>query len=82
MSCFIDSVVPSINRPDFSSGSLILIILFKSSFEINKVNPFPALTVPSPLIFLSNLSNTKEFALVANLGKTFLAKKNSKSKIY
>ena len=39
------------------------------------MNPFPALTVPSPLIFLSNLSNTKEVALVANLGKTFLAKK-------
>ena len=41
---------------------------------MNNVNPFPALTAPFPLIFLSNLSNTDEVALVANLGKTSLAK--------
>ena len=32
------------------------------------MNPFPALTVPCPLIFLPSLSNTEEVALVANLG--------------
>ena len=41
---------------------------------MNNVNPFPALTAPFPLIFLSSLSNTDEVALVANLGKTSLAK--------
>ena len=38
------------------------------------MNPFPALTAPFALTFLSNLSNTEEVALVANLGKTSLAK--------
>ena len=37
---------------------------------MKKVNPFPALTAPCPLIFLSKLSNICEVALVANLGKT------------
>ena len=40
---------------------------------MNKVNPFAALTTSFPLIFLSNLSNTDEVALVTNLGKTSLA---------
>ena len=43
----------------------MLIISFISSFEINRVNPFPALAahalgvamVPCPFIFHSNLSN-------------------------
>ena len=46
---------------------------------MNKVNPFRALTTPLPLIFLSNLSNTDEVALVANLGKTCLAKGTARS---
>ena len=50
--CFTVSVTPSINRPDFSSDSTILIISPISSFEMNKMNPFPALTAPAPLIFL------------------------------
>ena len=37
---------------------------------MNKVNPFLVLTASFPLIFLSNLSNTDEVALVGNLGKT------------
>ena len=41
---------------------------------MNKVNPFLALTALCPLIFLSNLSNTDEVALFANLGKTSLSK--------
>ena len=36
------------------------------------MNLFPALTAPPSLVFLSNLSNTDEVALVANLGKTSL----------
>ena len=46
---------------------------------MNKVNPFHALTALYPLIFLSNLSNTVEFALVANLGKTSSTKGTTRS---
>ena len=46
------------------------------------MNPFPALTVPTPLtpivpypqLFLLNLYNIEEVALIANLGKTSLTK--------
>ena len=41
---------------------------------MNKMNPFPALTATQTLIFLSNLSNIDKVNLVANLGKTSLAK--------
>ena len=58
---------------------MILIISSKSSFEMNKVNPYPAFTVPFPLIFNSNLSNTDEVVLVACLGKENLVKKTAKS---
>ena len=51
ISCFTISLAPSINRPDFSSDSTILIISYISSFEINKVNVLPALTDPCPAIF-------------------------------
>ena len=34
---------------------MILITSFKSSFEINKLNPLPSLTYPFPLISLSKL---------------------------
>ena len=37
---------------------------------MKKVNTFPALMAPCPLIFLSNLSNTDKVALAANLRKT------------
>ena len=47
---------------------------------MNKVNPFPSLMAPTPLVtitpclliffFFSNLSNTGKAALVANLDKT------------
>ena len=46
---------------------------------MNKLNFFPALTAPHPLNFLSNLSNSDEVALVANLGKTSLAKGTERS---
>ena len=42
---------------------------------MNKVNPFPDLTTPLQLLFLSNLSIAGEAALVANLGKTYLTKR-------
>ena len=64
-------VAPSINRPDFSDDSTILIISSISSFEMNKTNLFPALC---PFIFLLNLSNTEEVALIAYLSKIYLAK--------
>ena len=44
---------------------------------MNKVNPFSTFAAPHPLIFPSNFSNTDEFALVANLGKTSLAKEKA-----
>ena len=53
---------------------MILIISFISSFEINKVNPFSALTALSPLNFLSNLFIAFEGKLLNNPGKLSLAK--------
>ena len=44
ISCFTVSVVPAIKRPGFSSDFTILMISSTSSFEMNKVNPFSALT--------------------------------------
>ena len=38
------------------------------------MNPFPTLTASCLLTFLSNLSKIDEVALIANLGKTSLAK--------
>ena len=52
---------------------MILIISFISSFEINKVNPFPALTTPFPLTFLPNLFTALEAKLLTNAGKLLLA---------
>ena len=43
------------------------------------MNHLPALTAPFPFIFLSNLSNTGEVPLVANFGKTSLAKGTARS---
>ena len=63
------SVTPSVNTPESSNDFIILIIPFISSFEINKVNPFPALKTPFPLIFLSNLFIAFEVKLLTNPGK-------------
>ena len=60
ISFFTVSVAPSINRPEYSSDFIILVIASISSFEMNEVNPFPAVTAPLPLIFLSNLSIADE----------------------
>ena len=46
---------------------MILIISFISSFEVNKVNPFPTLTASFPLIFLLNLFTAFEVKLLTNL---------------
>ena len=53
---------------------MILIISFISLLEINKVNPFLALTAPFPFIFFSNLFITFEVKLLTNAGKLSLAK--------
>ena len=42
--------------------------------KIHKVNPFPALTAPSSLIFLSNLYIAFKVKLLTNSGKLSLAK--------
>ena len=64
------SVTPSINTLESSNDFIILI----SSFEINKVNPFPALTAPFPHIFLSSLFIGLEVKLLTNPDKLSLAK--------
>ena len=48
---------------------MILIILFISSFEINKVDPLSALTAPFPLIFI-----VFQVKLLNNQDKLSLAK--------
>ena len=71
---FTVSVTTSINTPESSSDFIILITSFISSFDINKVNAFPGLTAPFPLIFLSNLFIGREFKLLANPDKLSLVK--------
>ena len=56
---------------------MILIVSFISLFEINKVNPFPSLTGPFPLLFLSNLFVAFEVKLLTNPGKLSLAKETA-----
>ena len=46
---------------------------------MKKLNHFSALATTFPLIFLSNLFNTVDVALVASLCKTFLAKGKARS---
>ena len=60
---------------------MILIISFISSFKIKKVNPFPAITAPFPLISLSNLFIAFEVKLLTNPDKSSLAKGIAKSVI-
>ena len=72
--CFADSVIPSINRFEFSNDFMILIKSLVSSFEINKVNSFPTLTAPFALIFLSNLFFAFEGKLLTSPGKLSLVK--------
>ena len=74
ISCLTVSVVHKINAFESSNDSIILIIPFLSSFEINSVNLLPALTTPFPLILLSNLFLAFEVKLLTNLGKLSLAK--------
>ena len=52
-----------------------------STFKINKVNPFPALTAPFPTTFLSNLFIAFEATLLTNLGKLSLTKGIARSVI-
>ena len=73
ISCFTVSVSQSINTPESSDDFMILIIPFISLYEINKVNPFHALTAPFPLIFLSNLFTAFESKLLTNPSKLSLA---------
>ena len=60
---------------------MILIISFISSFKINKVNPFPALTAPFPFIFLLDLFIPFKAKLLTNPGKLSLDKGIAKSVI-
>ena len=53
---------------------MILIISFKSSFKLNKLNPFHVLTAPFPLIFLSNLFISFEVNLLYKPVELSLAK--------
>ena len=53
-------------------NDFIILISFISSFKMNKVNSFPALTAPFPLIFLSNSFIAFEVKLLTNPGKLSL----------
>ena len=64
ISCFTVSVIPSINTFESSNDFMVLMISFISSFEINKVNHFPALTAPFPLVFFSSSFITFEAKLL------------------
>ena len=68
------SVTPSINTSEFSNDCIILIISFISSFQINKVNHFPALTALFPLLIFGNLFIAFEAKLLTNPGKLSLVK--------
>ena len=70
---FTVSVPPPINRPQFPSDFTIHILSSISSFEMNKVNLFPTLMDPHPLIFSFKFI-TDKVALFANSGKTSSAK--------
>ena len=74
ISCFTISVTPTINIPESFNDFMIIIISFISSFEKNKVNSFPTVTAPFPLILLSNLFIVFDFELLTNPGKLSLAK--------
>ena len=67
-------VTSSINTLESSNDFMISMISPISSFEINQVNAFSALTAPFPLIFLSNLFIAFEVKLVINPVKSSLAK--------
>ena len=76
-SCSTISITPSINNLESSSDFIILIISSISSFEVEKVNPFPTLKAPFSLILLSNLciafKTAFEAVLLTNRGNLFLA---------
>ena len=71
---FTVSVTPSINTTESSSDFITLTTSFISWFKMNKANPFPSLTSPFPLTFLSNLFIAFEVILLTNPGKLSLAK--------
>ena len=68
---FAVSVGQSINPPESPNDFTILIKSFISSFEINKVNPFPVLSARFPFIFFSNLFTAFKIELFVNPGKFF-----------
>ena len=75
ISCFTVLVTLSINKTlESSYDFMVLIIWFTSSFEINKVIPFPALGALFQLIFLSNLFIAFEAKLLTGPGELSLAK--------
>ena len=74
ISCFIVSLIPSINTPKFSSDFTILIVSSIFSFEMAKVIAFPALYDSSPTLFLWIPPSIAEAdTIVANSTSTFLA---------
>ena len=60
---------------------MVLIISLISSFEINKVNPFPAVTAPFPVIFLSSLFIAFKAKFLTYPGKLSLTKGKARSAI-
>ena len=58
---FTVSVTSSINPTESTNYLMILIILFISSLEIDKVNPFPTPTAPFTLLLLSFFYSDSSF---------------------
>ena len=73
ISSFTVSITLSTDTLEFSNDFIVIIISFISSFKVNKVNPFPNLTAPFLLIFLSNLFIALDVKLLTNLVKLSLA---------
>ena len=67
------SVAPSLNKRESSSSFTIMITSSISSFEMNNLNLFPALTASYPPTFDSKLFTTDDVAFVANLGISSLS---------
>ena len=63
---FTVSVTPSVKTPEPSYDFMDLMLSFISSFEINKVNRFPALADRFPLVFHSDLFIKFEVKLLTN----------------
>ena len=79
MSYITVSVTPLINQISSSNDFMVLIISFISSFDMNKVNHFPAITGSFPLIFILNSFIEFKAKLLTSSSNLSLAKRIARS---